>query len=94
MIAKPKQVAAVSDPSTAPGNNQITDDLLKTLIEVVKKQNQTMSRPQNKSQGSKSQIICYHCDQKGHIERQCPGEQQAKPPLVPVSQNQTTPVLK
>ena len=81
-------------PSTASGNNQTTDDLLKTLIELVKKQNQAKSNPQNKLQGSKSQIICYHCDQKGHIARQCPSKQQAQPPLVPVSQNQTTPALK
>ena len=39
MIAKPSQVAADSDPSTALGNNQTTDDLLKNLIELVKKQN-------------------------------------------------------
>ena len=94
MIAKPKQVAAISDPSTASGNNQTTDDLLKTLIELVTKQNQAKSRPQNRPQGSKSQIICYHCDQKGHIARQCPGKPQAQPPEVPVTQNQTTPALK
>ena len=94
MIAKPKQVAAISDPSTASGNNQTTDDLLKTLIELVTKQNQAKSRPQNRTQGSKSQIICYHCDQKGHIARQCPGKPQTQPPLVPESQNQTTPAPK
>ena len=94
MIAKPKQVAAVSDHSTVPGNNQTTDDLLKTLIELVKKQNQGKGRPQNRPQGSKSHIVCYHCSQKGHIARECPGKQQAQPPEVPVTQNQTTPALK
>ena len=94
MIAKPKQVAAISDPSTASGNNQTTDDLLKTLIELVTKQNQAKSRPQNRPQGNKSQIICYLCDQKGHIARQCPGKPQAQPSEVPVTQNQTTPALK
>ena len=94
MIAKPKQEAAVSDQRTVPGNNQTTDDLLKTLIELVKKQNQGKGRPQNRPQGSKGHIVCYHCNQKGHIARECPDKQQTQPPQMPVTQNQTTPVLK
>ena len=76
LAGKPEPVAAVSDACATAGNgqNSFTEDLLKVLIDLVKKYN-VGQRPRNGSQGKNPNIVCYNCQNKGHIARDCPAKQ-------------------
>ena len=79
--SKPKQVAAVQGTGTSSQDSSNTEDLLKVLIDLVKKQNR--SGPGTRCGGPQwaSPIICFKCSHPGHIARDCP----------PLQTEQTTP---
>ena len=76
LAAKPKQVAAVSDAGATFGTGQgsSTDELLKVLIDLVKNQN-VGQNPRNGPRGKNPNIVCYNCQNKGHIAKNCPANQ-------------------
>ena len=79
--SKPKQVAAVQGTGTSSQDSSNTEDLLKVLIDLVKKQNRSGPRTRCGGPQRASPIICFKCSQPGHIARDCP----------PLQTEQTTP---
>ena len=92
LAAKPKQVAAVSDVGATVGTGQgsLTDELLKVLIDLVKKQN-VGQKPRNGPRGKNPNIVCYNCQNKGHIAKNCPARQTTTTPTTTITTTETTP---
>ena len=79
--SKPKQVAVVKGTGTSSQDSSNTEDLLKVLIDLVKKQNRSGHGNRHGGPQRASPIICFKCSQPGHIARDCP----------PLQTEQTTP---
>ena len=92
LAAKPKQVAAVSDvgATVGTGHGSSTDELLKVLIDLVKKQN-VGQKPRNGPRGKNPNIVCYNCQNKGHIAKNCPARQTTTTPTTTTTTTETNP---
>ena len=92
LAAKPKQVAAVSDAGATVGTGQgsLTDELLKVLTDLVKKQN-VGQKPRNGPRGKNPNIVSYNCQNKGHIAKNSPAKETTTTPTTTSTTTETTP---
>ena len=92
LTAKAEQMAAVSDAGETVGTGQgsSTDELLKVLIDLMKKKN-VGQKPRNGPRGKKPNIVCYNCQNKGHIAKNCPVKQTTTTPTTAPTTTETIP---